>query len=98
MQFRANSSEIWKRPHVMRYLWLLETNDGLFSGMSWNQVNVKYQAATNVIQFIVVDMFEGRVMYLHTKEEYELFLEEWRNNYFNDKWSFADEKLSLVEK
>lgn len=89
IKFRANASEINKTPLKVRYIFIIQDEDGLTVGTTYQTLS--RLVGKTILKITVVDVDEDRLTINEnpTKEFYEKMLFEWRENYFNPDWDIS---------
>lgn len=85
---RANSTEINKTPHKIRYIFVVKM--GGYSqydtiGVTTTYKTLNENSKLDIDSIAVVDLKSNIVSYLRLTE-IEYFLDEWRDNYFDPDW------------
>lgn len=88
-KYRANSTDVWKRPLNIRYVWYVETEDKSYSGTTWNSLEKAYKRSGMGITAVkVMDVIDDEILDLEEVPKYLDFLEHWRDNYHNIEWKY----------
>lgn len=84
-KYRANATDIWKRPLVIRYIWYVETKDKVYTGATWNSLSKALERDPIVVK--LCDILYDEVIELD-KNDIEDFMDKWRKNYYNPDWNY----------
>lgn len=86
-KYRANATDIWKRPMEIRYIWYVEVhNEKSYVGATWYSLK-KAIDKPEVSVVKAIDIIDDEVINL-TINNIEDFMEQWRDNYHNPNWKF----------
>lgn len=90
-KYRANATDIWKRPLEVRYIWFVEADNKIYTGATWNSFEKALDRGEhNIVK--IIDVVDNDVTDL-ANDDIDTFKEHWRENYYNPDWKFTGVKL-----
>ena len=85
-KYRANATDIWKRPLKIRYIWYVETKDKSYTGATWNSLSKALEKNPIIVK--ICDVIDNEVFELKTGQQIKNFMTLWRTNYYNPDWNY----------
>lgn len=84
MKYRANATEVNKKPRDLRYIWSICDQSGdITVGLTYQTIRLRKKE--NIKWMAFTDLYEGKVMFLEPSL-FDEICENWRENYFNKDW------------
>ncbi|MCK9471937.1 MAG: hypothetical protein M0Q88_09320 [Bacilli bacterium] len=84
-KYRANATDIWKRPLKIRYVWYVETKEKVYVGATWNSLSKALER--KVLAVKLCDVIDDKITNL-SASNVEDFMDKWRKNYYNPDWRY----------
>lgn len=86
-KYRANATDIWKRPLDIRYIWYVEADGKVYTGATWNSFdNALKRGLIDTVK--ICDMKDMKIFKLENSGDIDQFQHLWRENYYDPTWKF----------
>lgn len=82
-----NKVELARKPDPVRYTWIVKTDKDIYYGATWGHLQTVYENVPEDTEYtlLIIDTVEAQC---YQVEDFEAFMTEWRQNYFNPEWKY----------